>query len=268
MSTLRRALPAYWRMSVAGMLQYRASIALWAVWGVVYPTVALVVWGAAQRSSEQAEIGGYDAHEFAAYFLLTMVISHVTAAWDLFEMGWLVRSGGMSPRLLRPILPLWTNVTDNLAYKVVTLTMLVPIWLIVAWAAQPRFHTTTAHLGLGIAALTLAAALNFILGYALALVAFWTTRIDGLAGAYFGASLMFGGRFAPLSVLPAAIAWIPELLPFKWITWFPAEVLAGRLPLAHAGLGLLAQLGWLAFSITLFKVLWPAALKRYSAVGA
>lgn len=268
MKALLGALPAYWRTAVAGMLQYRAAIALWAVWGVVYPAVALIMWAAAARSSGRTHLGGYDPHDFAAYFLLTMIVSHVTAAWDIFEMGWLVRTGQMSPRLLRPILPVWASLMDNLAYKVVTLVILVPAWLLVAGYFQPRFHTTPAHVALGLPALVLAAAINFIWGYTLALLAFWTTRTDGLGETYYGLSMLLGGRFAPLALLPGLLQWLPWLLPFKWIYWFPTETLSGRLALPDVAGGLLWQLGWLTAGLLALRLFWRESLRRYTAVGA
>lgn len=54
------ALPAFWRQSLATMLQYRGEIALWAVWGVVYPAVAMAMWAAAVRGAPGGqEIGGF-----------------------------------------------------------------------------------------------------------------------------------------------------------------------------------------------------------------
>jgi len=261
------ALRAYWRTSVAVMLAYRAAIALWALWGVVYPTVALLMWIAAQRGAGRADLGGYDQSAFAAYFLLMMITGHVTAAWDVYEMGFLVRTGAMSPRLLRPILPIWASLMDNLAYKAVTLVLLIPIWTGLALWFQPRLETTVAHAALGLLALSLAAALNFVLGYTIGLVAFWTTRTDGLAELYFGVNLFLGGRFAPLSLLPSFLRQVANVLPFKWIIWFPTEVLSGRLGLAEVLSGLLWQCLWLATTAVAFRLFWGASLKRYVAVG-
>jgi ABC-2 type transport system permease protein len=261
------ALRAYWRTSVAVMLAYRAAIALWALWGVVYPTVALLMWTAAQRGAGRADLGGYDQSAFAAYFLLMMITGHVTAAWDVYEMGFLVRSGAMSPRLLRPILPIWASLMENLAYKVVSLVLLVPIWVLLSWWFRPRFETTAAHLALGLLALLMAAGLNFLLGYTVGLVAFWTTRTDGLAELYFGVSLFLGGRFAPLSILPPLLRQLADALPFKWVIWFPTEILSGRLAVPVVARGLLWQGLWLAAVSLAFRWFWAVSLRRYAAVG-
>lgn len=268
------ALPAMWRASFSVMVQYRGEIALWALWGIIYPAVALAMWSAAAGgadaggAAQPGTLRGYAYGDFAAYFLLTMVVAHFCAAWDIFEMGYLVRSGRLSPALLRPLLPMWESVANNLAYKTVTLAVLIPIWLIVAWIVAPKFSTSWLHLLLGVPAVVLAAAINYICGYAGALLAFWTTKTDAAAGLWFGGSLLFGGRMAPLALLPGPLQWFAALLPFKWVFWFPVETLTGRLPLASVFTGLLWQLGWLAAGILAFRWLWRFAIKHYAAVGA
>jgi ABC-2 type transport system permease protein len=262
-------MPAYFRMSLQTMFQYRGEMILWAVWGIVYPAVAMAMWSAAIAGSEDGRhIGPFEARDFAAYFITTMAVGHLCTAWDVYEMGFLIRSGYMSPRLLRPILPIWQSIADNLGYKVLTLIIVVPIWLGIAWLTEPRFATTPAHLAWGIPATILAAALNYLWGYNLALLAFWVTRMDAVGQLWFGVNLLLGGRIAPLSILPGPLQAIAAMLPFRWITWFPAAVLMGHFDSTQAMNGVFAQLAWLIAAIVTFKLLWRQAIKQYSAVGA
>jgi ABC-2 type transport system permease protein len=262
-------MPAYLRLSLAVMFQYRGEIFLWAIWGVVYPAVAMAMWSAAVAGSPNGRtIGHFGPHEFAAYFLLTMIIGHVCTAWDVYEMGHLVRTGALSSCLLRPVLPIWQSVADNLAYKGLTLTILVPIWLAVAWTTRPALAADRTHLLYGLAATALAMILNYLSCYNLAMLAFWVTRMDGVGEAWFGASLFFGGRLAPLTIMPGPIQKIASALPFKWVIWFPSEALIGHLSVSSLRGGLINQLAWIAVGLLGFRVLWRAGIKRYSAVGA
>ncbi len=268
MRKLLTALGALWRASLSTMLQYRGEIALWAIWGIVYPAVALAMWTAAMQSTPgRTNIKGFGPGEFAAYFLMTMVVGHVCTAWDVYEMGYLVRTGKLSPALLRPILPMWSSLMDNVAYKVVTLAILLPIWVGVAWVTNPRFETTWGHALIGIVALLMAGVINYLWSYNLAMLAFWTTRTDAAGECWFGGSLLFGGRLAPLALLPGPMGWLAAVLPFKWVIWYPTTVLTGHMPLGSAAWGLLCQVGWLGAGLLVFRFLWRAGLKRYSAVG-
>ncbi len=270
MRAVLHAMPAFMRASLATMLQYRGEIVLWAVWGVVYPAVAMAMWSAAVRGSPTGgAIGGYTPPEFAAYFLLTMVVGHLSTAWDIYEMGYMVQSGTMSPLLLRPILPIWNNVANNIAYKSLTLVLLLPVWGLVALVSHPSFAGTSAiHLLLGIPAALLAAALHFVWGYNISLLAFRFTRMDAVSELWWGANLFFGGRVAPLTILPLPLQWAADVLPFKWIIWFPAAALMGKLDVSAILLGLGAQIFWLGAALLVFRLGWSAAVKRYTAVGA
>ena len=102
MNTVIAAMPAFLRLALAEMFQYRGEIILWAIWGIVYPAVAIAMWSAAVSGNESgAGIHGFGSRDFAAYFLLTMVVGHFATAWDVYEMGHRVRSGALSAALLR-----------------------------------------------------------------------------------------------------------------------------------------------------------------------
>lgn len=262
------AMPAYLRTSMHGMFQYRGELILWAIWGVVYPTVAMIAWQVGARDPrEGSHIASYGAEGLATYFLLTMVIGHLCTAWDMFEMGYLVQSGKMSTKLLRPILPIWESISDNFAYKVLTLVILVPLWALVALWAQPHFDVTRTQAALAAVAMLVAATVNYISNYAIAMLAFWITRTDGLGQLWFGMSLFFGGRLAPVDLLPPVMQRLADGLPFKWIIWFPSVAMMGRLSEREILWGIAHQVGWLIIGLLLFRFLWRAGVKRFTAVG-
>jgi ABC-2 type transport system permease protein len=265
---LLRAFSAYHRAAVQVMFQYRAEIVLWAVWGLVNPAVLYAMWSSAAEGNPDHTAAGFSRGQFAAYYFVVMIVGHLAAAWDVYEMGYLIRTGQFSALLLRPMLPIWKALAENLAYKAATLAFLVPMWGLFAWIVRPEFATTWWQLILGITALFLGAALNFVLGYVVSLVAFWATKLDAMGEVYFGLGMFFGGRFAPLDALPTPVYWLACVLPFRWMFAFPTELLMGRVPrVGDALVGLLVQAVWLFGIVGAFRVLWVVALRRYTAVG-
>ena len=263
------ALPAFLRESLATMFQYRGEIVLWAVWGVVYPAVSMAMWSVAVKgTADGQQIRGYTPQDFAAYFWLTMVVGHIATAWDVYELGYFVQSGKLSPRLLRPILPVWQSVADNIAYKVVSLGVLVPIWVIVLLVTHPHFGATWQHVLVSVPAIILAAVINYIWCYNLAMLAFWFTRMEAIGQAWFGLGLFFGGRLAPLSIMPRPLQNIASALPFKFVIWFPCEILMGRQKWRTIEGNLANQVVWVLAGLIVFRIVWRAGVKRYSAVGA
>lgn len=268
MKALARAFAAYFREDLATMLQYRGESFLWAIWGVVYPAVALAMWSAAaDGSSTPGRIGAYDAQAFAAYFLLSMVVGHLTTAWDAFEMGWMIRGGHLTPRLLHPLLPIWKNLAGNVAWKLLTTIILAPIWIVVASITQPRLSADLWILSLGSIATILGALLAFLWGYLVACIAFWTIRSDAISETWFGAFMIFGGRLAPIELLPGPLAWLAHALPLYWMLGFPTKLLAGLATPEEAVRGILLQCIWLIVGIFAFRWIWRAAVRQYSAVG-
>ena len=268
---MRNKLAIFWsflKLEFSVMAQYRIEMALWALWGIAYPAVAIAAWGAAAAAgAEFGSIKGFGAHEFAAYFLLTMIVGHCVAAWDLYEMGAMVQSGSMSPKLMRPVLPVWEHLAANLGFKFLTLALLLPLWVVVALVTKPTANVTLNGLFLGTIATVLGASVNFLWGYALGLSAFWLTRTEGISETWFSAGLFFGGRMAPLTLLPVSLQWVAAVLPFKWVVWFPTSVLMGHLTGIEIVQGLFMQTLWLAGGLCVFPWMWRQSMKRYAAVG-
>lgn len=268
MTRALRAFGAYHRAGVQVMLHYRAEIVLWAVWGLVNPAVLYAMWSAAAASNPDQTAAGLTRGQFAAYYFVVMIIGHVAAAWDVYEMGYLIRSGQLSSLLLRPMLPIWKALAENLAYKVATLLFLLPMWAVFAWVVRPEFETSLWQLALGCVAMVLGAALNFLLGYVVSLVAFWATKLDAMGEVYFGLGMFLGGRFAPLQALPTPVYWLAWALPFRWMFAFPAELLTGHLADPAAAMaGIAMQVVWIVAIVAAFRRLWAVALRRYAAVG-
>lgn len=268
MMRVLRAYFAFLRAGTSVMFHYRGEVLLWAVWGIVNPAVLYAMWSSVAESNANAAVAGFSVGEIAAYYFVIMIIGHFTTAWDIYEIGYLIRSGRMSPLLLRPILPIWKALADNVAYKVSTLFFVIPMWCLFAWFVNPTFHTSGWQLGLGLIALILAGLLNFLLGYTVSLVAFWVTKLDAMGEVYFGLGMLTGGRVAPLDALPGPLLWVAEGLPFRWMFAFPTELLIGKTTSQTEALtGIAWQLGWIALAIIAFSILWKAAVRQYAAVS-
>jgi len=80
--------------------------------------------------------------------------------------------------------------------------------------------------------------------------------------------LFLSGQFAPLTLLPSPVQVLAYILPFRWLISYPVELISGRLTPNEAFIGLGAQVAWLVVSYVLFRIVWRAGVKVYSAVGA
>jgi len=254
------------KTTLATMLQYRAELVIWTIGQILEPLVYLIVWSVVSNTNG-GSVGGYTAADFAAYFVVLMLVNQVSYTWIMYEFEYRVREGALSFALLRPVHPIHSDISDNLSSKIITL----PIILLVGAGLALGFH---AHItpplwaiAVFIPSLLFAFLVRFLVEWTLALAAFWTTRVEAINQTYFVLMLFLSGQISPLTLLPQPIQIVSYLLPFRWLISFPVELLLGRVTPAEAFVGLGAQAAWLGVSFTLMRLVWRAGVKAYTAVG-
>lgn len=255
------------KTAIAIELQYRVAMAIWLIGIILEPVIYLVVWRTVARAGG-GNVGGYGASDFAAYFIATMVVNHLAFSWHMWEYDYIIREGLLSPRLLLPHHPIHADVAENISYKLVSLTVVIPTTILLAVIFRPAITFTPAAVLTFLPALLMAFLIQFFAGWAVAMAAFWTTRISAVNQIYFLGKFFLAGQMAPLALLPSQLQSIASLSPFRWMLSFPVELLLGRLPAPDVATGLAAQLLWVTLSLGAVSFLWRQGVKRYSAFGA
>lgn len=182
-------------------------------------------------------------------------------------MEWRIRRGDFNSLLLRPVHPIFADTSEMLASKAVAMITVIPAMIALALVFKPRFELVPWSLVALIPALILAFALRYVLMYVLALTAFWTTRLGGLFELWYGVEFFFSGRVAPLTVLSEWAQQVANLLPFKWMFYFPLELLLGRSQPDEMLFGFAMQILWLTVMVLVIRFVWQRATRRYAAVG-
>jgi len=255
------------KVTLASFIQYRAALVIWLIGHVLEPLIYLVVWTTVSSSTD-GSVGGFTAADFAAYFIVLMVVNHITYTWIMYEYEYRVRQGTLSPELLRPVHPIHSDIADNITSKLITLPGMLAIAALMSFFFRPALHAVPWAMAAFIPVVLLAFIVRFLTEWTLALVAFWTTRVSAMNQMYFMAMLFFSGQIAPLELLPHPVRVVAFVLPFRWTVGFPTELLLGRLTPAQVLAGIGMQVAWLAVALILMRFVWRAGLKVYSAVGA
>jgi ABC-2 type transport system permease protein len=263
------ALAAYYRRqfatALAANLAYRGAVAIWVVTSVIQPLVFIVVWRTVAGSGST---GGYSADQFVAYFLIMMVVDHLTFIWHMWEFEYRIRTGAFSPLLLRPIHPIHNDVCENVSYKMIGLVGILPAAVALGVIFHADLSGTTLWTVLAfLPALLLAMVLRFVVEWCVALSAFWLTKVSAMNAVFFSLFTFLGGQFAPLSVLPGWMQTVAAWTPFPWTLAFPVEVVLGRRSGGDLLWGYAVQLIWIGVAVAVLRLLWARATRRYSAVG-
>jgi ABC-2 type transport system permease protein len=249
-------------------LQYRADITLWLLWGIIEPGVALGIWWSIAGGAD-GSVDRYSQLDFARYFFAVALANQLTQSWDAWSIDHWVADGEMNYRLARPVSPVHEAAADNIAYKARTGTVVLLIWLLIAavWPVA-RMPIRPGHWLLAAVAMLLGAGIRFFNGFAIGLLAFWTTRATSLIELQMAVGVFLSGQIAPLDLLPPSISAIAHYLWFPYVIAFPVALLTGvgdsESMIVH---GFAGQIVWLAIWWLLFRVVWQRGLKRYGAVG-
>jgi ABC-2 type transport system permease protein len=244
--------------------QYRAGMVIWMLEIIIQPVIYLVVW---QSAAGGGEIGGYAARDFAAYYIVLLIVMHFTQMWHMWEYEWRIRQGHLNMLLLRPMHPVHRDAAANITYKILMSSVVVPMVIVLIIVFDPLLETPLWALAAAAPVVVLAGVLMFTLGWVVAMAAFWTVRITAINQVYFLAVLFFSGEIAPLSVLPGAVRTVASILPFRWCISFPIELILGRLTFEETLSGVGVQLLWLLVGALLLRFVWLQAVRHYSAVG-
>lgn len=264
---MQRLLEIYrqqFKVTLAVQFQYRVGLAIWMLEEILQPTIYLVVWRTVAGSGE---VGGYGAREFAAYYIVLMIVNHFTENWHMWEYEYYIREGKLSAWLLRPVHPIHKDIAANIGYKVLMLAVLLPATIGLTLVFKPVFSPPLWVFPAFVPAILLAAAIAFAVGWVVAMAAFWTVRVSAINQMYFLLMLFASGYIAPLDVLPDALQGLAALLPFRWMLAFPTELVLGRLEPGQWASGLAVQVAWLAASLFALRIVWRAGVRRYGAVG-
>jgi ABC-2 type transport system permease protein len=257
-----------WQANWAVQWQYRANLLMYLLYWLVSPVVYLAVWTTVANS--QGAVNGLTANDFITYYLTLLIVDNLTSDITIHLLAYKIQDGTLSGELLLPVHPILTNtLVNNLAFKALTLVALIPVWLVLSLLVRPDFSAVTPQsLLLAIPAVTLGFGISFLFGAMLTCVAFWTTRVYALGEFYYAIVILFSGQFVPLDLMPSLIQQIAQVLPFQLLKYFPIQLILGRLPAEVIVRDFMLGVFWFVIALALFKWVWRAGVKQFSAVGA
>ena len=267
MTLQRMNLRGGWALVRKSLFRYMAGRGFFwtlALGWMMGPLVYMFVWTTAAR---QGAAGGFARGDFVLYYLCLILVNQFTYPVSNWTVGDIIRVGGFSAWLLRPLPPIYEAIATDVATKMVCMPFSLAVVAVLGLVLRPTFVFSWPAALAFVLALLLALALRFTLAYVLALVALWSQRADALLGLNDTFLFLLGGQVAPTALLPGVLHGIATVLPYRYMIGFPIELLMGRLSRAEMVAGFAWQVGWLAAAVLLHQFVWRRGIRRYAAVG-
>jgi ABC-2 type transport system permease protein len=254
-------LRACWSIS----LEYRAEGFVWMMTNLL-SIIMMLVW---LSISSAGPVNGFTSGDFVAYYMVGLIVRHMTGAWTSYELDAAIREGTLSPQMLRPIHPVHWHVAANWSEKVLRLGILLPL-VVLMFILTPAAHLYLTPLNIGAFLLSLVGAwlISFLSDYTIGILSFWTSQVSAFNQVMWGLRLVLSGILAPIQMFPQLVQNALDWLPFRYMLAFSNEIALGQTQGERLLFGFAAQWAWVAFFFLLSRVLWKLGTRNYSAVGA
>lgn len=230
-----------------------------------FPVIAQIIFWKAVYGMRDDEIGGFDVNDTVLYWIIIRLVAETTWPWG----GRLrddIRQGGLTDYLLKPV-------NYQMACFSINAGFMVTRWIgsLIMVAIVLAFFRGDVHLSsdvwiypAGLLAIVLTFILRYLFQFCLGLMEFWTESYPPLLGQ---AHRLFGGGVVPLTFLPEVLQRLTDVLPFKYMSYFPTIVLMGKVQPASFARGIAIQILWVIALGCVTQLLWRKGLKRYVAYG-
>jgi ABC-2 type transport system permease protein len=272
-SAARASFSPWWtilRICLAERLVYRGDFALGTLMRFLPIVTQIFLWGAIFAANQKTEIAGYSETDFIAYYLLTMVSRAFSSMPGLASsIARQIRDGEIKKFLIQPVSMLGFLFAQRLAHKLVYYTVAAAPFGLVFYLCRGYFPgwpdaTTLAAFA---ASLVMSFLLGFFLEATIGMVGFWFLEVSSLLFVYMLFNFFFSGHMFPLDMLPGVWGVLVDLLPLKYLAYFPAAVFLGKIQGAELAWGLAIELAWVVCFMFTSHLAFQRGVRRYSAYG-
>jgi ABC-2 type transport system permease protein len=269
----------YWtilRIALEERMVYRGDFALGTLMRFLPIVTQIFLWSAVFDSISSGDSGGssvagYSFRNVVAYYLLTMISRAFSSMPGLASgIALQIRNGEIKKFLIQPVDLIGFLLISRIAHKLAYYSVAVFPFILVFWLCRGYFVNGWPG-GWTVLAYLLSLLMGFLLGYFLevtiGLIGFWFLEVSSLLFIYMLFSFFLSGHMFPLDMLPQPWSELVDLLPLKYLAYFPAAVFLEKVTGDELIRGLLIQLAWVVFFIVASRVMFHRGVQRYSGFG-
>lgn len=245
-------------------LQYRVNLFGWILVGFI-PTVTFIwIWLAILGTKES--IGGYTRNDFIFYYLFMTLLWYIVGGNFSRAVGDAIKDGEINKSLVKPYNVILEKVLLEQGWKCLAfLFALPPIILSVLYfnVHIPSFDIQ--RILWLICSLILGGIIFAFLDAIVGMTSFWIAETWSVASLSEISLDVFGGRLAPLTLMPIWLQQVGNFLPFKYIFFIPTNIFMNKSP--NPAFDVLTQWCFVMVMFLLYKLIWYFGIKKYEAIG-
>lgn len=250
-------------------MQYRTNFLL-SILSMIFPmTIQYFLWTCVFRSSSSETVYGYTYYQMLVYVILAGLVTKMVSTGFEWEVADDVKNGGLNKYIVRPIGYYQYRISCFLGAKIAHLAIIGIITAIFLGflSSLLGLKVELVRVLLFILSGILAIIMNYALVFCISTTSFWLNEVWGVYIAVnLSANMLSGGLF-PLEVFGETVQKVFNLLPFKYIIYFPINIINGKLDLSMVWYGLILQLFWIFILTLLSAQLWKMGTRKYIAIG-
>ncbi|MCA9162825.1 MAG: ABC-2 family transporter protein [Planctomycetales bacterium] len=268
------------RIALEERLVYRGDFALGTLMRFLPIVTQVFLWLAIFQTAQAARgedslndvtLVGYRYQDFVAYYLLTMISRAFSSMPGLASgIALQVREGEIKKYLVQPVDLIGFLLLTRIAHKAVYYIVAAVPFALVFFLCRGYFVSGWPPLGTFVC-FVLSLVMSFLLGFfleaAIGLVSFWFLEVSSLLFVYMLLNFFLSGHMFPLDIVPAPWDTLIDILPLKYLAYFPAAVFLEKIEGPDLVWGLWVEAAWLAFFIVLARFMYWRGVKRYSGFG-
>ena len=253
------------RTGFATAVAYRGEYLLRSVMLMLILYVFTVLWRTVYAAGGHEVVEGFALRDMIWYLVITesIVFSRPRLAGRIDTE---VKAGTLAYTLVRPYSYVMFHYAQTLGEALARglMSFLVGGALVTLLVGPPAFNF--GNVGFFLVALLLGATIDFLLSFAVGLLAFWIEETSPIAFIQDRLLMLLGGMMLPLEIFPAFLRTIAGWLPLGMIIYAPARLLVGADTLRPWTV-LATQATWLVVTGVASTWLFRAGVKRVNVHG-
>lgn len=257
----------YFKKSIKTNLPYSPNFFFTQILDLVFFLTFFYLWRSVYEDSDTLVISGYTLSGIITYYFATELVFRFDVIGAIY-LNWDIWDGYFTNWLIKPIRLTFLYILDPIVEKTLVIILALPTILISYLIARNFLDLPSlSYFGLFLITVGFTFMFNILFNLMLHTLCFKHGDQDNNIELINYLSWLLAGAFFPLNFVPGILGKILEILPFKYLMYFPVNVFLGKYSPKEIVLGWLTMAVWMTIFYLLYKKIFRNGLKYYTGVG-